>query len=66
MTPYERAVKRITDARGRWPPTMARMTLKPWPGTGRYAPLRCAECGHESKPLTSTCSLCGERLHEGD
>ena len=64
---YDAAVQRIVDAGGKWPPsrTMAKMTLKPWAGTGRYAPLRCKECGYESRPMTSTCYLCGERLHEG-
>ena len=60
MTPREAAIKRITDAGGRWPPK--KMRVARWPGSGRYAPLRCAECGHESRPLTSTCSLCGEDL----
>ena len=63
MTPREAAIKRYTDAGGTWPPKMARTR---WPGTGRYAPLRCAECGYESRPMASTCSLCGERLHEGN
>ena len=64
MTAYEAAVKRITDRGGIWPPKMA--TLPRWPGSGRYARLRCVECGYESRPLTSTCALCGERLREGN
>ena len=63
MTPREAAIKKITNAGGTWPP---RMTLKPWPGTVRYARRRCTECGYESRPLTSTCALCGERLHAGN
>ena len=63
MTPREAAIKRYTDAGGTWPP---KMTLKPWPGSGRYQRRRCAECGYESRPLTAVCSLCGERLNEGN
>ena len=64
MTPHEAAIKRYTDPGGTWPPKQRRVTR--WPGTGRYARRRCTECGHESRPLTSTCALCGERLHEGN
>ena len=60
MTPREAAIKRINDAGGTWPPTRTRVT--PWPGSGRYAPIRCGECGHESRPVTSVCELCGEDL----
>ena len=57
MTAYQEAVKRHTDAGGRWPPG------PPWPG--RLKRVRCVECGHESLPLTA-CELCGERLNEGN
>ena len=64
MTPRDIAIKRYTDAGGTWPPRM--MTVKPWPGTGRYDRRRCTECGYESRPMTSTCALCGEDLHAGN
>ena len=64
MTPREAAIKRYTDAGGTWPLKQTRVTR--WPGTGRYARRRCTECGYESRPLTSTCGLCGERLHAGN
>ena len=60
MTPREAAIKRYTDAGGTWPPG------PPWPGSGRYQRVRCVECGYESRPLTAICSLCGERLNEGN
>ena len=59
MTAYQEAVKRHTDAGGRWPPG------PPWPGSGRLKRVRCVECGYESRPLTA-CELCGERLNEGN
>ena len=62
-TPREAAVKKIIDAGGTWPVKQTRVT--PWPGSGRYAPIRCTECGHESRPMTLTCELCGERLYAG-
>ena len=62
MTPREGAIKKIVDAGGRWPPRMARTR---WSGTGRFAPVKCAECGQVQRPMAATCSLCGERLHEG-
>ena len=63
MTPREAAIKKITDAGGRWPPSTK--YVPPWPGAGRYARLRCAECGYVSRPMNAHCELCGERLHEG-
>ena len=64
MTPREAAIKRITDTGGRWP--LSTKYVPRWPGTGRYSRRRCTECGYESRPLTSTCALCGERLHAGN
>ena len=70
MTPYQEAVKRYTDSGGAWPPKAA---LPRWSGSGRWLPLarrsgsggsspvRCVECGHESKK-TAVCPLCGEQL----
>ena len=63
MTPRETAIERITNAGGAWPLSTA--YVPPWPGSGRYARRRCTECGHESRPMTAACELCGERLHEG-
>ena len=60
----EAAIKRITDAGGTWPPVDEVRSALAWlrAGTTRR---RCTECGYESRPLTSTCALCGERLHAG-
>ena len=60
MTPYQEAVKRYTDAGGTWPPSIKHVPR--WPGSGRYAPIRCTECGQVARPMTATCSLCGEDL----
>ena len=62
MTLREAAIKRITDAGGRWPPKMAGMTLKPWPGTGRYEPLPCRGCGQKCDPSRSWCPACSAVL----
>ena len=59
MTPREAAIKRITDAGGRWPP---RMTLKPWPGTRRYETLPCRGCGRQCDPARRWCEACCEVL----
>ena len=70
MTPYQEAVLRHRRAGGTWPPKAA---LPRWSGSGRWLPLarrsgsggsspvRCVECGHESKK-TAVCPLCGEQL----
>ena len=60
MTPHEAAIKRYTDAGGRWPPKQRRVTR--WPGTGRYVPVKCAECGQAQRPMAERCALCGEDL----
>ena len=36
--------------------------VKPWPGTGRYVPVKCAECGQAQRPMAERCALCGEDL----
>ena len=60
MTPYERAVKRITCVGGTWPPSTK--YVPPWAGSGRYAPVKCAECGQVQRPMAERCALCGEDL----
>ena len=60
MTPREAAIKRITDAGGRWPPSTKH--VPPWRGTGRFTRPLCAECGYESRPMSTSCELCGEAL----
>ena len=62
MTAREAAIKRYTDAGGRWPPKMARMTLKPWAGTGRYTGLPCRGCGQKCDPARRWCPACSEVL----
>ena len=62
---YDAAVKRITDSGGEWPPRRPLAKMTRWQGTGRYTRPRCVECGYESRPLSSACELCGERLHAG-
>ena len=54
MTPRETAIQRITNAGATWPP---RMTLKPWPGTGRYESLPCRGCGRQCDPRAAL--VCG-------
>ena len=60
MTEREVLFKRYLDAGGTWP--LPRTHVRPWPGSGRYAPVKCAECGQAQRPMTSTCALCGEDL----
>ena len=62
MTEREAATKRYVKAGGTWPLKQTRVTR--WPGTGRYARRRCTECGHESRPMTAACELCGEDLRQ--
>ena len=59
QTQHDAAVKRIRYAGGRWPPKMARTR---WPGSGRYVPVKCAECGQAQRPMAERCALCGEDL----
>ena len=60
MTPREAAIKRITDAGGTWP--LSTKHVPPWLGSGRYVPVKCAECGQTQRPMAVRCSLCGEDL----
>ena len=62
MTPREAAIKRYTDAGGTRPPKMARMTLKPWQDSGRYASLPCRGCGRQCDPSRRWCPACSEVL----
>ena len=64
MTEREEAIRKFVALGGTWPPK--RNTTPPWLGSGRIAPNRSAECGHEGRPLATRCQLCGEALNAGD
>ena len=60
MTEREAAIKRYVDAGGRWPVPTTHVPR--WPGTGRYVPVKCSECGQTQRPMAERCDLCGEDL----